>query len=126
MDIVVESTEAFKQDLTAFSEAERSIIWEEIQQGIPLIFAEQIFREKRLHQFYSFQLPHNYGSTLYSFIVNYRIRVILCIDDDPIFERTLITLFRVVDTQNVAEVYQQVGERIYQPILNSKTLSLAR
>lgn len=119
MDIVVESTEAFKQDLKTFGEAEKSTILEQIQRGIPLIFGETTFRERRLYQFYSFPLPHNYGSSLYSFIVNYRIRVVFSLDEDPIFERTLITLFRAVDFQNIAEVYKQVGEEIYRPLLNS-------
>ncbi|ERT05941.1 hypothetical protein M595_4074 [Lyngbya aestuarii BL J] len=126
MDIVVESTEAFKQDLTAFSESEQSVILEQIQQGIPLCFEDQTFKKRRLHQFYTFNLPHGSGSSLYSFIVNYRIRVVLTWDDDPIFERTLITLFRVVESQTIAEVYQQVGEQIYQPILKSETLTLAK
>ena len=126
MDIVVESTEAFKQDLTAFSESEQSVILEQIQQGIPLLFEDQTFKKRRLHQFYTFNLPHNSSSSLYSFIVNYRIRVVLTWDDDPIFERTLITLFRVVESQNIAEVYQQIGEQIYQPIFKSETLTLVQ
>ncbi|WP_413166575.1 hypothetical protein ACL6C3_07665 [Capilliphycus salinus ALCB114379] len=125
MDIVVESTEAFKQDLTGFSEAEQSIILEQIQQGIPLLFGEKISRDKRLHQFESFQLPHNYGSSLYSFRVDYRIRVILSFDEDPIFERTLITLFRAVESQKSSETYKQVGEQIYRQILQSKQPTLA-
>lgn len=126
MDIVVESTEAFKQDLTAFSESEQSVILEQIQQGIPLLFEDQTFHQRRLHQFYTFNLPHDSASSLYSFIVNYRIRVVLTWDDDPIFQRTLITLFRVVESQTIAEVYQQVGEQIYQPIFKSETLTLVQ
>lgn len=118
MDIVVESTETFNQDLAAFTEAERSIILEQIQRGIPLLFDDKNYQKRRLHQFYYFELPHDYGSSLYSFIVNYRLRVILTWDDDPIFERTLITLFRVTNSQNVAEVYRQVGEQIYRSIFN--------
>ncbi|EAW37393.1 hypothetical protein [Lyngbya sp. PCC 8106] len=126
MDIVVESTEAFKQDLTAFSESEQSVILEQIQQGIPRLFEDQTFHQRRLHQFYTFNLPDHSASSLYSFIVNYRIRVVLTWDDDPIFERTLITLFRVVESQTIAEVYQQVGEQIYQPIFTSEILTLAK
>jgi hypothetical protein len=122
MEIIFESTEEFEQDLKTYSEAEQSIILQQLHEYSPFLLTNKGDHERRLHQFYQFDLLGDYTSSLYSFIVNYYLRVILTIDDDPLFNRTLITLFRVVDSQVSAQVYQEVGASIYQGFLPQKTI----
>jgi len=117
MEIIFESTEEFEEDLKTYSEAEQSVILQQLHEYSPFLLQDKGCRERRLHQFYQFDLLGDYASSLYSFIVNYYLRVILTIDDDPLFNRTIITLFRVIDSQVAAKVYQQVGESIYQSFL---------
>ncbi|CAD5949822.1 hypothetical protein PCC9214_02480 [Planktothrix tepida] len=119
MEIIFESTEEFEEDLKTYSEAEQTLILQQLHEYSSCLLQVKGYRERRLHQFYQFDLLGDYASSLYSFIVNYYLRVILTIDDDPLFNRTIITLFRVVDSQVVAKVYQQVGESIYQSFLQS-------
>ncbi|MGL5083487.1 MAG: hypothetical protein ACRC8A_18560 [Microcoleaceae cyanobacterium] len=118
MEIVFESTGEFEQDLTTFSSAEQKVILDELHQASPLLLTQKLIQERRLHQFYQFSFTNDYGSSLYSFIVNYYIRVILAIDEDPIFEHTSITLFRVINihSQDVASAYKQVGELLYKKV----------
>ncbi|WRH66790.1 MAG: hypothetical protein RSE13_25315 [Planktothrix sp. GU0601_MAG3] len=123
MEIIFESTEEFEADLKTHSEAEHDIIVQQIYEYFASLLEGKSDRERRLHQFHQFDFLEDYGSSLYSFIVNYYLRVILTIDDDPIFGRTMITLFRVVDNQVVAKVYQQVGESIYQSFLPPQPLT---
>lgn len=122
MEIIFESTEEFEQDLKTYSEAEQSIILQQLHEYSSFLLTNKGDPERRLHQFYQFDLLDDYTSSLYSFIVNYYLRVILTIDDDPLFNRTLITLFRVVDSQVSAQVYQEVGASIYQGFLPQKTI----
>jgi len=122
MEIIFESTEEFEQDLKTYSEAEQSIILQQLHEYSYFLLTNKGDPERRLHQFYQFDLLDDYTSSLYSFIVNYYLRVILTIDDDPLFNRTLITLFRVVDSQVSAQVYQEVGSSIYQGFLPQKTI----
>lgn len=122
MEIIFESTEEFEQDLKTYSEAEQSIILQQLHEYSSFLLTNKGDPERRLHQFYQFDLLGDYASSLYSFIVNYYLRVILTIDDDPLFNRTLITLFRVVDSQVSAQVYQEVGSSIYQGFLPQKTI----
>lgn len=117
MDIVFESTEEFEQDLKTYSEAEQSLILQQLHENSLLLLTDKSCRERKLHQFYSFEFNENYGSSLYSFIVNYYLRVIVTIDEDPLFNRVIMTLFRVTDSQNAAKIYQQVGQSIYQSLL---------
>jgi hypothetical protein len=122
MEIIFESTEEFEDDLRTYSEAEQSIILQQLHEYSCLFLQGKSYGKRRLHQFCQFDLLGDYASSLYSFIVNYYLRVILTIDDDPLFGRTIITLFRVVDSQFVAQVYQQVGESIYQSFLQPTQL----
>jgi hypothetical protein len=122
MEIIFESTEEFEADLRTYSQAEHDIIVQQLHEYSCLLLQDKGYEKRRLHQFCQFDLLGDYASSLYSFIVNYYLRVILTIDDDPIFGRTIITLFRVVDSQFVAQVYQQVGESIYQSFLQPTQL----
>lgn len=123
MEIIFESTDEFEQDLKTYSEAEQSIILEKLHESYPFLLTDKGYRERRLHQFYRFDLLEDYQSSLYSFIVNYYLRVLLTIDDDPLFNRTLITLYRVVDSQVSAQIYQEMGESIYRDFLPPKPIT---
>ncbi|MGF1493646.1 MAG: hypothetical protein ACFBSC_14555 [Microcoleaceae cyanobacterium] len=119
MEIVFKSTEQFEQDLKTFTEAERELIIQEINQSSPILLSNKMIWERRLHQFHQFNLVNGYTSSLYSFIVNYYIRVLLTIDSDPIFEQVAVILFQAVNTnqQDVSSIYRQVGNSLYQQVL---------
>jgi len=119
MEIVFESTEDFNRSLARFSGPEQSIITDEVEGWVPLLLTEKGFRERRLHQFCQFNLRNNYGSSLYSFIVNYYLRVILTIDEDPLCDRLLVTLFDVVESREAAVAYKRVGDSIYRTLIET-------
>jgi hypothetical protein len=43
-------------------------------------------------------------------------RIIAAVDDDPIFERVSLTLFRVVNKNGAENIYREVGEDIYKKL----------
>ncbi|TVU54917.1 MAG: hypothetical protein EA414_04335 [Arthrospira sp. PLM2.Bin9] len=120
MDLVFESTDEFNQDLAKFSQEEQSIILKEVENSIPLLLTNFRLRNRRLHQFCQFPIKNNYGSSLYSFIVNYYLRVILTIDEDPLFNRLSITLFKAIESRHAPTAYRQVGNSIYEKIIDHK------
>lgn len=126
MNIVFESTDEFNRDIAKFSPPEQSIILQEVEHWLPLLLTNKEIRARRLHQFYRFNLKENYGSSLYSFIVNYYLRVILTIDEDPLFNRLSITLFKAIQSSEAATAYQQVGNSIYEKIIINKSESLKK
>ncbi|NJO47464.1 MAG: hypothetical protein HC835_18655 [Oscillatoriales cyanobacterium RM2_1_1] len=119
MEITFESSSQFEQDLAKFNPPEQRLILDELHQASPLLLTQRLTQERRLHQFYEFKFTDGYESSLYSFIVNYYIRVILTLDQDPLFERNLITLLRVINIQhqNATSIYQEVGEALYKNVL---------
>ncbi|AMW29632.1 MULTISPECIES: hypothetical protein [Arthrospira] len=120
MDLVFESTDEFNQDLAKFTQEEQLIILKELEHWLPLLLTNSSLRSRRLHQFCQFHLKDNYRSSLYSFIVNYYLRVILTIDEDPLFNRLSITLFKAIESRHAATAYRQVGNSIYEKIIDHK------
>lgn len=69
------------------------------------------------NQFRKIKVAKDYDSSLYSLRIDKKIRVIFTIDEDPIFDRTLITLFRVVNAEDASKVYISVAKSLYQDFM---------
>ena len=119
MDILIQSTKEFEQDLEAFSKPEQSNIIEKMNQDFQILLNDKnsLFEQKNLAQMQTIKLTNDYDSSLYSLRINPKIRVILTIDDDPIFDRIIITLFRVVKSSEASEAYNSVVKYIYKDLI---------
>lgn len=42
--------------------------------------------------------------------------MVVAVDDDPIFDKVSLTLFRLVNNQNAEQVYKEVGENLYKSL----------
>jgi hypothetical protein len=42
--------------------------------------------------------------------------MIATVDDDPIFDKVSLTLFRLVNNKDAERVYKEVGEELYKSI----------
>ncbi|GAA6619972.1 hypothetical protein [Scytonema sp. NUACC26] len=126
MEILIESTKEFEQDLEAFTQPDRTVIVNKMNQ-----YFQRILNDKNSlsHIHYLEQLKkiniNSYDSSLYSLIIAPTIRVIITIDEDPIFDRIIITLFRVVKAVEASEAYTAVANSIYKElILNNQEAEL--
>ena len=66
------------------------------------------------------QLKDGLGASLYSLRVGRDIRIILTIDDDPIFARMLVTLFRVVRRDELTQAYRSTAHLLYRDLTESR------
>ncbi|MBE9049263.1 hypothetical protein IQ243_02360 [Nostocales cyanobacterium LEGE 11386] len=114
MDILIESTKEFEQDLEKFSNTEKFKIIKKLNRYVELLSKEKNLIYQNSTQLREIRLNKNYDSSIYSLRINEKIRIILTIDDDPIFERTLITLFRAVKPEDAPKAYNSVAESLYQ------------
>ncbi|WP_414563150.1 MULTISPECIES: hypothetical protein [unclassified Anabaena] len=114
MDILIESTKEFEQDLEKFSNTEKFKIIKKLNRYMELLSEEKNLIYQNSTQLREIRLNENYDSSIYSLRINEKIRIILTIDDDPIFERILITLFRVVKPEDAPKAYNSVAESLYQ------------
>ena len=63
---------------------------------------------------YLFTLKGGYHSSLYLVKADNCNRIVVAIDNDPIFEKTIFTLYRLVDKSIAEDTYKEVGENIYR------------
>lgn len=120
MKLVIESTKEFETELNAFSETEKSLIIEKMNQYFPMLSAEKASFYRRLYQVKKLRMLNQYDSSLYTLRINHKIRLILTIDEDPIFDQTIITLFRVVKDSDISKAYDAVAESLYQDLITNQ------
>jgi len=112
-----ESTKDFEKELTTFSKSERATIINHINQYAQLFLTDKPALFRRLRRLHKLNLINDYESTLYSFKVSNSIRIILTVDEDPIFEQVIFTLFRVVRKTCALQAYDEIAESIYADFL---------
>ena len=117
MDILIESTKGFENDLTKLSEDERAAAIQTINDCASLFQTQKADLYRKLRHL---PLPTNlngYESSLYTLTVSPTLRVIWAVDEDPIFGQVIFTLFRVVKDDDFDRAYQGVAESLYQDLL---------
>ena len=62
---------------------------------------------------------NGYESSLYVLKVLEKLSVILTIDEDPIFDQFIVTLFRAVKQDKLNRAYQSVAELLYQELTHT-------
>ena len=118
MDILIESTKKFEKDLRKLSEDQKAIVIKTINDCASLLPTQKAEVYQRLLR--RLPLPanlNNYESSLYRLRVRL-LRVILTVDEDPIFGQVIFTLFRVVKVQDFEKAYKGVAESLYQELLH--------
>jgi mRNA-degrading endonuclease RelE of RelBE toxin-antitoxin system len=115
-EIHFEATPQFEKDLSSFSSEDRTRILSTVDmlgavgKGRPQLWAVRILRVGSVE----------YESTLFTARVNPDIRIIFAIDDDPVFERTLITLFRVIRRDQLDRTMRSIKKSISQELSPKK------
>lgn len=74
-----------------------------------------IFQEK------SFSKLGQFDSTVYCLKVNTKIRAILSIDEDPIFEKIVVNVFTLCSLEKMNIKMQGIMESLYQKMINEES-----
>ena len=117
MDLLFESTKEFEQDLEQFKKTDKSTIIKQINHFFEMLLIDKSLFYQNTNQFRKIRVGENYDSSLYSLKIDKKIRIIFTIDEDPIFDRTLITLFRVVNAEDASKVYISIAKSLYQDFM---------
>ena len=93
MDILIESTKEFEKDLAKLSEAEKAAALAKINDCASLFTTQKANFYRKLRRLH---LPLNLNGyeSLYALRIYKTLRVILAVDEDPIFGQVIFTLFR--------------------------------
>lgn len=116
MDLTINTTKSFQKDLqkkfTALPEQQR--ILAKIEQYGRLFVEDKAAFYQHAYQPCLIYLGE-WESSLYVLRLDHQIKVLITIDEDPLFEQVILTLMRIIRTGNLEKVYRAVAESLYQP-----------
>ena len=118
VDVLIESTRGFEKDITKLSEDEKAAAIQKINDCASLFPTQKADAYRKLRRLRTSSDLNGYESSLYTLKVSQKLRVILTVDEDPIFEQVIFTLFRAVKYDDLDKVYQSVADSLYQELLH--------
>ncbi|BBD64601.1 hypothetical protein NIES4072_17370 [Nostoc commune NIES-4072] len=118
MDVLIESTRSFEKDLGRLSEDEKATTVKKINDCASLFPTQKADVYRKLRRLPLPSHINGYESSLYTLRVSQKLRVILTVDEDPIFGQVIFTLFRVVKHDDLDKAYKGVAESLYQGLLH--------
>ncbi len=107
------TTAAFKEDLNQLTAPSRSRVAQSIDRRGQLALTHRADFYKGLMRPGVKKLAGGLDSSLYVMRVGKDLRVILALDDDPIFDRTILTLLRVVQRDKAEGAYKKTARVLY-------------
>ena len=119
MELIFESTKKFEKELAQFQNKEKKKIIEKINSICSLLETKRQNFFKRVYKPLMIKLLNQQDSSLYTLRINKDIRVVLTVDDDPIFDQIIISLLHVVRHDAIKNVYQGIAESLYQYQIDS-------
>ena len=118
MNILIESTRGFKKDIDKLSKEQKATTIKKINDCASLFPTQKADVYRDLHRPPLISAMNGYESSLYTLKVSYQLRLILSVDEDPIFGQVIFTLFRVVKHDDLDKAYRGVTESLYQDLLH--------
>ena len=123
MDILIESTIAFEHDLGELTSEVTAAVMESINNCVRFPPSQNPSQNHlasdRLQRLPLRSELNGYESSLYVLKVLEKLSVILTIDEDPIFDQFIVTLFRAVKQDKLNRAYQSVAESLYQELTHT-------
>lgn len=117
MDLIFETTKSFDKDFRKFEKIKQNKISKKINHLVSL-YTNNIndFNSNVVPS--SIKLLKGFESSLYSYRIDQKTRLLFSIDDDPIFDQLIITLYRVIRHNNYNKVFNSLNESLYQEYLS--------
>lgn len=116
MELEFRITESFDKDMKNLPTGEQSKVKEEINFVSGSLLNGKAAFMQNASMPYIFNLKGGLDSSLYVLRVDEGKRVIAAVDDDPIFDKVSLTLFRLVDDKEATQAYKEVGEKLYKSL----------
>lgn len=107
-------TEGFDNDIKELSQQQQSHIKKEINEISGSLLNGRTSFMKKASIPHIFNLKGGLDSSLYLVQIDEDKKMIAAVDDDPIFDKITLTMFRLVDESNADETYKEVGEQLYK------------
>ena len=121
MNLVFHSTETFEQELQQFDAAVQKCIVQRINEVAQAFLMDRQLFSQQARKPYNIPMYNGFDSSLYSIVVKPDLRVILTVDEDPLFDQAIVTLLRVVKRPDLYTTYTAVAQALYRNLNGSAT-----
>ena len=118
VDVLIESTRDFEKDLLRLGKDDREAVIKHINNCASLFPNQKTSVYRKLRRLPLPSPVNGYQSSVYTLKTSQKLRVILAVDEDPIFEQVIFTLFRVVERSDMNQAYKSIAESLYQELLH--------
>jgi hypothetical protein len=116
METLIESTKRFEKDLNRLDSLDKNRVIKAINNCVNWVEKNGIYSSPKLVELKIPSHVPGYESSLYLLRATQKKRVILSIDEDPIFGQVIFTLFRVFPADKIPENMKGFVESIYQDL----------
>ncbi len=114
MDLEFNITQSFDDDMKGLSADQQNKMKDKINFVSGSLLNGKAAFMQNASMPHMFNLKGGLDSSLYLVNVDEGKRMIVTVDDDPIFDKVSVTLFRLVDAKESEQVYREVGEELYK------------
>jgi hypothetical protein len=118
--IVERTTAEFRRDWERLSPADQKRVRDALNRGYGMLRENRPGIFSRVQRPLQIQLKGGLASSLSSLRVGREISLVLAVDDDPVFGQTLVTLFRVVQHEELERAYRSIAQRLYRNKIESR------
>ena len=114
MELEFDITQSFSDDMALLPSAQKERISAQINLvSKSLLNGQTAFRENSSIP-YIFPLKDGLDSSLFVVKADDDKRMILAVDEDPVFDKISLTFFRLVEKSIAERIYKEVGQAIYK------------
>lgn len=116
MELEFDITQPFNEDINKLSNFEKEAVINQINSVSQSLLKGQTAFKENSYVPYIFSLKGGLDSSLFLIRVNQDKRVVAAVDEDPIFNKISLTLFRLIDKNQAEKVYKEVGKALYSKL----------
>lgn len=114
MEIKFDITRSFEKDLKKLGAREKDRVVAALDRYAAKFDSALDVSTQHIYRPHKINMPEGLESSLYVLRVSPQIRVILTIEEDPLFDQKIITLFRVVKHDDMEQAFNSIAESLYQ------------
>ena len=119
MDIIIESTKKFESDIKKIDKPSKSKLIAKINNLSEHLQSNQE-KHKDLYKLKKIDLGASLEDSMYIYKIGTKLRIILSIESDPLFDNINMTLYRCVKPDNLDKAFKSIIQSIYQFELNKE------
>ena len=119
MNVLFHATKKFEKDLRDLPANDAQRVISHLNQNCSLLKQDPAAFYRTVNKPLIVKLKEGMDSTLYSMRVGHDLRILLAVDDDPLFDQTIFTLLSIIHHKDLSKAYKGIAESLYQSTLIS-------